>query len=67
MRDQIKIGASGKIVSAFDIARICALGADWVNMARPFMLLQVVSKLEPATMGIVQQELRQWPQIEAVR
>ena len=37
LRDQIKIGASGKIVSAFDIARICALGADWVNMARPFM------------------------------
>ncbi|MAR63593.1 MAG: FMN-binding glutamate synthase family protein [Rickettsiales bacterium] len=37
LRDRIKIGASGKIVSAFDIAHICALGADWVNMARPFM------------------------------
>ena len=37
LRDSIKIAASGKIVSAFDIARICALGADWVNMARPFM------------------------------
>ena len=33
----MKIGASGKVVSAFDIAHICALGADWVNMARPFM------------------------------
>ncbi len=37
LRGSIKIAASGKIVSAFDIARICALGADWVNMARPFM------------------------------
>ena len=37
IREEIKIAASGKIVSAFDVARICALGADWVNMARPFM------------------------------
>ena len=37
LRDRVKVGASGKIVSAFDIAHICALGADWVNMARPFM------------------------------
>ncbi|WP_033068516.1 FMN-binding glutamate synthase family protein [Thalassospira australica] len=37
LRDQIKIGAAGKIVSAFDIARTLALGADWVNAARGFM------------------------------
>lgn len=37
LRDRIKIGASGKIVSAYDIVRHCALGADWCNMARPFM------------------------------
>jgi glutamate synthase domain-containing protein 2 len=37
LRDRVKIGVSGKIVSAFDIAHMCALGADWVNMARPFM------------------------------
>lgn len=37
LRERIKIGASGKIVSGFDIAHVCALGADWVNMARPFM------------------------------
>lgn len=36
-RDRVKIAASGKLLSGFDIARICALGADWVNMARPFM------------------------------
>lgn len=37
LRDQLRVAASGKLVSGFDIARICALGADWVNMARPFM------------------------------
>lgn len=37
LRDQIKIGASGKIISAFDIADIMAIGADWVNSARGFM------------------------------
>lgn len=37
IRDQIKIGAAGKIVSAFDIARALALGADWCNSARGFM------------------------------
>ncbi len=36
-RARIKIGASGKIVSAFDIARVMALGADWCNAARGFM------------------------------
>lgn len=37
LRDQIKIGASGKIVTAFDMARVMALGADWCNSARAFM------------------------------
>ncbi|MEN8292922.1 FMN-binding glutamate synthase family protein [Acinetobacter radioresistens] len=37
LRDQIKIGAAGKIVSAFDIASTFALGADWVNSGRGFM------------------------------
>ncbi len=36
-RDRIRIGASGKIATAFDIARAMALGADWCNAARAFM------------------------------
>ncbi len=36
-RDRIKIGASGKIATAFDIVRAMALGADWCNSARGFM------------------------------
>ncbi len=37
LRKQIKLGASGKIVTAFDIARAMALGADFCNSARGFM------------------------------
>jgi glutamate synthase domain-containing protein 2 len=36
-RKRIKLGAAGKIISAFDIARAMALGADWCNSARGFM------------------------------
>jgi glutamate synthase domain-containing protein 2 len=37
IRHEVKIGAAGKIISAFDIARALALGADWCNAARGFM------------------------------
>jgi len=37
LREQIKLGCAGKVVSAFDIARMMALGADWCNSARGFM------------------------------
>lgn len=37
LREQIKLGASGKIITAFDMARAFALGADWCNSARGFM------------------------------
>ena len=37
LRDRIKLGASGKLVTSFDIARVLALGADWANSARGFM------------------------------
>jgi glutamate synthase domain-containing protein 2 len=37
LRGRVKIGCAGKVVSAFDIARMLALGADWCNSARGFM------------------------------
>ena len=37
LRDRVSIGASGQIVTAFDMARAMALGADWCNSARAFM------------------------------
>jgi glutamate synthase domain-containing protein 2 len=37
LRDRIRIGAAGRLISAFDIAAVLAIGADWVNAARGFM------------------------------
>jgi glutamate synthase domain-containing protein 2 len=37
LRERIKLGCAGKVISAFDIARMMALGADWCNSARGFM------------------------------
>jgi len=37
LRSRVRIGASGKIVTAFDVARTIAMGADWCNSARGFM------------------------------
>ena len=37
LRDRVRIGAAGKIITAFDLARTLAVGADWCNAARGFM------------------------------
>jgi glutamate synthase domain-containing protein 2 len=37
LRERIRLGCAGKVISAFDIARMMALGADWCNSARGFM------------------------------
>ena len=37
LRERIRIGASGKVITAFDVARTIATGADWCNSARGFM------------------------------
>ena len=37
LRDQVSVGAAGKLITAFDIAHTLSLGADWVNSARGFM------------------------------
>ena len=37
LRDRIRLGASGRIITAFDMLRTFALGADWCNSARGFM------------------------------
>ena len=38
LRHRIKLGAAAKVITAFDIARMMALGADWCNAGRGFML-----------------------------
>ncbi|MBI1181065.1 MAG: FMN-binding glutamate synthase family protein [Alphaproteobacteria bacterium] len=37
LRDRVRLGASGKVISGFYLARAMALGADWCNTARGFM------------------------------
>lgn len=37
LKSKIRIGAAGKITSAFDIVSVLALGADWGNAARGYM------------------------------
>jgi glutamate synthase domain-containing protein 2 len=37
LRGEIHIGASAKVITAFDIVRTIALGADWCNAARGYM------------------------------
>lgn len=37
LRERVRLAASGKIISAFDVAKNLALGADWCNSARGFM------------------------------
>jgi glutamate synthase domain-containing protein 2 len=37
LRERIKLGASGKLVSAFDLCRVFAIGADYALSARDFM------------------------------
>ena len=37
LRETIRLGASGRIITGFDMARILSLGADWCNIARGFM------------------------------
>lgn len=38
LRHRIKIGCAAKVITAFDVARMMALGADWCNAARGFMM-----------------------------
>ena len=38
LRSRISVGAAGKVVSAFDLVRLMALGADWCNAGRGFMM-----------------------------
>jgi len=37
LRERISVGCAGKVISAFDITRMIALGADWCNSGRAFM------------------------------
>ncbi len=69
LRDRIRIGAAGKVTTAFDIARTIALGADWCNAARGYMFaLGCIQSLSCHTdrcpTGIATQNSRRWRQLD---
>jgi glutamate synthase domain-containing protein 2 len=37
IKDEVRLAASGKLLSSFELAATMAIGADWVNSARGFM------------------------------
>src|SRR3546814_7513521 len=69
LRDKVKLGAAGKVVSAFDIARTLALGADWCNAGRGFMFslgcIQSQScHTDTCPTGIATQDPRRWKHLD---
>ena len=69
LRDRIKLCAAGKITSAFDIARACAMGADWCNSGRGFMFalgcIQSQScHTDKCPTGIATQDPARWSKLD---
>ncbi|HZH44333.1 MAG TPA: FMN-binding glutamate synthase family protein [Lysobacter sp.] len=65
LRERIRVGAAGRITSAFDIARTLALGADWCNAGRGFMFalgcIQALScHTDRCPTGVATQNPRRW-------
>ncbi|ALN80373.1 FMN-binding glutamate synthase family protein [Lysobacter antibioticus] len=69
LRDKIRIGAAGRITSAFDIARTLAMGADWCNAARGYMFalgcIQAQScHTDRCPTGIATQDPSRWRKLD---
>ena len=69
VRDRIRIGAAGKVTTAFDIARTVAIGADWCNAARGYMFslgcIQSMScHTDRCPTGIATQDPRRWGKLD---
>ncbi len=69
LRNRIKLGAAGKVVSAFDIARTLAMGADWCNAGRGYMFaLGCIQSLSCHTdrcpTGIATQDPKRWRKLD---
>ena len=65
LRGEIRIGAAGKVITAFDIARTLALGADWCNAARGFMfalgcIQSQTCHTDHCPTGVATQDPRRW-------
>lgn len=69
LRERIRIAASGKVITAVDIARMLALGADWCNAARGFMfalgcIQSQTCHTDRCPTGITTQDPRRWKHLD---
>ncbi len=69
LRERIKLGAAGKITSAFEIAKTIAMGADWCNAGRGYMFaLGCIQSLSCHTdrcpTGVATQDPRRWKHLD---
>ena len=69
LRERVRIGAAGKVVSAFDIARTLAMGADWCNAARGYMFalgcIQSMScHTDRCPTGVATQDPSRWKKLD---
>ena len=69
LRGRIRLGAAGKLTSAFDLARTLAMGADWCNAGRGFMFaLGCIQSLschnDKCPTGIATQDPKRWKNLE---
>jgi glutamate synthase domain-containing protein 2 len=69
LRDRIRIGASGKVITAVDLARTLSIGADWCNAARGFMFalgcIQSQScHTDRCPTGVATQDQRRWGKLD---
>lgn len=69
LRDRIRIGASGKVITAVDLARTLSIGADWCNAARGFMFaLGCIQSQNCHTdrcpTGVATQDPRRWQKLD---
>jgi len=69
LRDKVRIGAAGKVVTAIDIARTLALGADWCNAARGFMfalgcIQSQTCHTDRCPTGVTTQDPRRWRHLD---
>ena len=69
LRDRIRIGAAGRITSAFDLIRTMAMGADWCNAGRGFMFalgcIQSQScHNDKCPTGVATQNPRRWQHLD---
>lgn len=69
IRANIKLGAAGQIVSAFDLARTLALGADWCNAGRGYMfalgcIQSLTCHTDRCPTGITTQNPNRWRKLD---